>query len=119
MKTILVVEDNEIVSSLIKVVLEDSYNVEIRVDGQQALNYLSGENYPDLILLDILMPVMNGETFIRHLSAIPEYGKIPIIIITTIDSRRLMDKFKDLVIGYILKPFGKEELIEKVESALK
>lgn len=117
-KTILVVEDNEIVSSLIKVILENDYHIDIRSDGQEALDYLAAGKKPELILLDILMPVMNGTKFIRRFSANPEYGKIPIIFITTVERKRLIDKFKDQVVGYIGKPFDKEELIKKVKEAV-
>jgi CheY-like chemotaxis protein len=117
-KVILVVEDNEIVSSLIKVVLEDDYHIEIRKDGREALNYLDQGKKPVLILLDMLMPVMNGGTFIRRFSENPGYGRIPIIFITTVESKRLMNKFKDMVVGYIEKPFKKEELITKVKEAV-
>lgn len=117
-KIVLVVEDNEIVSSLIKVVLEDDYHIEIRGDGQEALNYLAQGKKPVLILLDMLMPVMNGEIFIRRFSENPGYGKIPIIVITTVESKRLMSKFKDLVVAYIEKPFKKEELVKKVREAV-
>ena len=118
-KTILVVEDNEIVSSLIRIILEDSYNIEIRADGKEALNYLTQGNRPHLILLDVLMPNMNGKTFLRRISSNPAFGKIPIIFITTIDSKRLMKDSNDMVVGYIVKPFEKEEVITKVREALR
>ena len=118
-KTILVVEDNQIVSSLIKVVLEDKYTIHITADGKQALDYLNQGNRPHLILLDVLMPVMNGGVFVRRVSSNPEFGKIPIIFITTIDSKRLMKDFDNMVVGYIVKPFEKEELINKVREVLK
>lgn len=119
MKTILVVEDNEIVSSLLRVILEDNYKIDIRADGKEALNYLTEGNRPHLILLDVLMPNMNGNTFFKRISSNPAFGKIPIIFITTIDSKRLMKDFNDMVVGYIVKPFEKDEIITKVREALK
>ncbi len=62
---------------------------------------------------------MNGRTFVRKVIADPRYGKIPIIFITTVDSTMLMNSFKDLVLDYIVKPFEKEVLVQKVELALK
>lgn len=119
LKTILVVDDNEMVCVLIKSILECKYKIVIRNDGQDALAYLSQGNRPDLILLDMLMPKMNGRTFVRKVIADPRYGKIPIIFITTVDSTMLMNSFKDVVLDYILKPFEREVLFEKVENALK
>src|ERR1035437_9344588 len=118
-KTILVVDDNEMVCLLIKSVLDKSYKIVIRPDGTDALTYLDQGNRPNLILLDMLMPKMNGRTFVRRVSADPRYGKIPIIFITTVDSTMLINSFKDLVVGYIVKPFDKEDLLRKVEDALK
>lgn len=118
-KTILVVDDNEMVCVLIKSILEGQYKIIIRNDGKDALAYLDQGNHPDLILLDMLMPKMNGRTFVRKVIADPRYGKIPIIFITTVDSTMLMNSFKDLVLDYIVKPFEKEVLVQKVELALK
>jgi len=118
-KTILVVDDNEMVCLLIKSVLEKDYKIVLRSDGEDALTYLNQGNRPNLILLDMLMPKMNGRTFVRKVDADPRYGKIPIIFITTVDSTMLMNSFKELVVGYIVKPFEKEELIKKVGDILK
>lgn len=64
MKTILVVDDNEMVCVLLKSILEAKYKIVIRNDGQDALAFLDQGNRPDLILLDMLMPKMNGRTFV-------------------------------------------------------
>jgi len=117
-KTILVVEDNEIVSYLLSVILEDNYNIEIRADGKEALNYLAQGNRPNLILLDVLMPNMNGYSFLRRISNKPALGKIPVIFITTIDCKKLMKDVNDMVVGYVVKPFEKEEVVSKVRAAL-
>lgn len=119
MKTILVVDDNEMVCVLLKSILEAKYKIVIRNDGQDALAFLDQGNRPDLILLDMLMPKMNGRTFVRRVIGNPRYGKIPIIFITTVDSPMLINSFKSLVLDYIVKPVEKEVLIQKVEQALK
>ena len=118
-KTILVVDDNEMVCLLIKSILEKQYKVVLKGDGQDALAYLNQGNRPNLILLDMLMPKMNGRTFVRKVSADPRLGKIPIIFITTVDSTMLMNSFKDLVVGYIVKPFEKDDLLRMIEGVLK
>ncbi len=118
MKTILVVDDNEMVCVLLKSILEAKYKIVIRNDGQDALAFLDQGNRPDLILLDMLMPKMNGRTFVRRVIGNPRYGKIPIIFITTVDSPMLINSFKSLVLDYIVKPVDKEVLLQKVEKAL-
>jgi len=119
-KTILVVDDNEMISLSIKAILEDKYRIVIRNDGQEALDYLNLGNRPDLILLDMLMPNMNGRTFARRVISHPRYGKVPIIFITTVDSTMLINSFKAMgVLDYIVKPFVKEDLINRVNQVLK
>jgi CheY-like chemotaxis protein len=119
-KTILVVDDNEMISLLIKSILEEKYKIVLKSDGQDALAYLSQGNRPHLILLDMLMPNMNGRTFVRRVFTDPRYGKIPIIFITTVDSSMLINSFKAMgVVDYIIKPVIKEDLITRVEKILK
>ena len=118
-KTILVVDDNEMVCLLIKSILDKNFKIVIRPDGTDALTYLNQGNRPNLILLDMLMPKMNGRTFVRRVNADPRYGNIPIIFITTVDSTMLMNSFKNIVVDYIVKPFSKEVLLEKVEKVFK
>ena len=120
MKTVLVVDDNETMCSLIKLILGRDYKVEIRFDGQEALNYLNQGNKPDLILLDMMMPIMNGRTFVRRVHGNPRYGNVPIIFITTVDSAMLANSFKNMgVVDYIIKPFNNADLLKRVNDFLK
>ena len=119
-KTVLVVDDSEMMCFLVKSILETDYLVVIKKDGQEALDYLNQGNRPDLILLDMLMPNMNGRTFVRRIHSNPKYGKIPVIFITTVDSVMLINSFKNMgVIDYIVKPFINDDLITRVNEVLK
>ena len=119
-KTILIVDDSEMMQFLMKSILEKDYEIVTKNDGQDALAYLRQGSHPDLILLDMLMPKMNGRTFARHVNSDPRYGKIPIIFITTMDSTMLINSFKAMgVVDYIVKPFVDNDLLAKVKDILK
>jgi CheY-like chemotaxis protein len=118
-KSVLVVDDSELICFLIKSILEKDFDVEIKSDGQEALNYLNRGNHPDIILLDMLMPNMNGRTFARRVHNDPRYGNIPIIFITTVNSTMLSNSFKSMgIVDYIVKPFVNDDLLAKVKSVL-
>jgi CheY-like chemotaxis protein len=118
-KTVLVVDDSEVMCFLVKSILENNYEIVIKYDGQDALDYLHQGNRPDLILLDMLMPKMNGRTFARRIHADPRYGNIPIIFITTVDSTMLINSFKAMgVIDFVIKPFINDDLLIRVNKIL-
>lgn len=118
-KSILVVDDSEIMCFLIKSILERDFEVIIKNDGEDALEYLNKGSRPDLILLDMLMPKMNGRTFVRRVHSDPRYGNIPVIFITTVNSSMLINSFKAMgVVDYIVKPFLDDDLLNKVKEVL-
>ena len=118
-KTILIVDDNEMMRFLMYAILEKEYTIVSKNDGQEAIDYLNLGNRPDLILLDMLMPNMNGRTFVRRIHSNPRYGKIPIIFTTTVDSALLINSFKSLgVVDYIVKPFVNDDLLNRVREIL-
>ena len=117
MKTILVVDDSEAIRGYIKALLENEYLIVTKNDGQEALDYLTQVNRPDLILSDMEMPKMNGRTFVRLVNGDPRYGKIPIIFITSVNSEMLINSFKNMrIIDFVIKPFKPAELIAKVHG---
>lgn len=79
-KTIMIVEDEQAFHVLYEEILEDTdYMIIHAYDGNDALAKLEKEK-PDLIILDILLDMMTGDTFFLHLKSIPEYADIPVII---------------------------------------
>ncbi len=118
---ILVVDDSAIVRSLIGKTIElagvDTENVLFAKNGQEALDLLK-ENWFDVILSDINMPVMNGVEMIKIISEDDIMREIPIIVISTEGSTTRIKELKDLGIrGYIRKPFTPEmikDVITKV-----
>ena len=80
----------------------------------------AGSEKPDLILLDVMLPDIEGFEICQHLKRSPDTGKIPIIIITASGRKEIVKKFLDLgADDFIRKPFGSEELVTKIKDLLK
>lgn len=113
MKKILIVEDEENISDFLKMELEyEGYDVNIKSDGREGLSDAL-ENQYDLIILDIMLPSMNGFEICRRLK---REKNTPVIMLSAKDS--VMDKVNGLNIGaddYLAKPFAIEELIARIE----
>ncbi|MBT3209321.1 MAG: hybrid sensor histidine kinase/response regulator [Bacteroidetes bacterium] len=116
--TILIVDDSPEIIDIIVDILED-FNTKISISGEDALEIIFKDEPPDLILLDVIMPKMNGFEVCRQLRANPQTMEIPIIFLTI---KTLKD---DIVHGfeaggqdYITKPFDGRELIERIKTHL-
>ena len=114
MKKILIVEDNIDIHNLIKEILEkENYKILDAYSGTEALLLIEKEKI-DLILLDLMLPGINGEEIIKQIK------EIPIIVISAINSN--VDKINTLLDGandYITKPFNNEELLARVQVQLR
>jgi CheY-like chemotaxis protein len=118
-KTILVVDDEESMRMFIGSLLEKEYNIIPMVNGHEALVYLWKNNFPDLIILDVEMPKVNGRVFVRHVKYSHKHNKIPIIIVSVINKKMIINSFLKMgVVEYLTKPFKPEELIAKVNEIL-
>lgn len=118
-KKILVVEDSAISRKVIsRTLLEGSYEIVETEDGFQALAAL-GNSIPDLVLLDLVLPGIDGYKVLTHMRKKAEFAKIPVIILTSRDT--LLDKLRGKMSEadeYLTKPFAPHELLEKVEKHL-
>jgi DNA-binding response OmpR family regulator len=118
-ENILVVEDEETTASLILYKLTNSgYQATIVRDGIQALESLKTSR-PDLIILDLMMPLMSGREFLIALRKESEYAAIPVIIL----SARTLEKdvLEGLALGaddFMKKPFSPSELVARVKTHL-
>lgn len=111
--TILVAEDNSINQTVLESMLE-SYDVKLIMvgNGQDCVDYLK-ENSPDLILMDIQMPGMDGITATKQIRALPHKKKIPIIAMTANVMKEEVESYYAVGMdGYIGKPFEQEQLHE-------
>ncbi|MFC4633534.1 response regulator [Dokdonia ponticola] len=89
-------------------------------DGEQALDILKGKSLlPDIILLDLNMPKINGIEFLKIVKSDPHLKYIPTIVLTTSNNERdLLECYKIGIAGYILKPLKYEDYVSKVEKLL-
>ena len=117
-KKILVADDEQQLALAVKIRLQSKgYVVVIASDGQQALQ-LAEQEKPDLIILDVLMPVMDGYSCLREINTRFGRGKIPVIILTARD--RMKDLFElEGVEDYVIKPFDHEDLLVRIERVFK
>lgn len=97
------------------------YRITVARDGREALAVIeTPENRFDLILLDVMMPYVNGWDVLRRIRAMPEKRNTPIILLTALDSD--MDQVSGLKIGaddYIAKPFKIQNLLARIEAILR
>lgn len=112
---VLIVEDDKDIADLVKLVLEtDNFTVESELNPESA--YEKAKSFcPDAIMLDILMPRMDGWTIFKKLRQDHSFDNVPIAILTA--KSQQVDQMVGLHImnadAYITKPFGKQELIDK------
>lgn len=118
--TILVVEDHLQMQGFIKELLQSCSNIIIANNGKEALNILKEKKQPiDLIVSDVMMPEMDGFTFLNIIKNKTQWQLIPIIMLTA--RADISDKLNALTIGvddYLIKPFEPEELIARVKNLL-
>ena len=116
-RNILVVEDDHNISDLIRMYLEkEGFDVRIAYDGGKAVEEFDREA-PDMVLLDIMLPVMDGWAVCAH---IREKGKTPIIMLTA--KGDVTDRITGLEMGaddYLVKPFEMKELMARINAVLR
>lgn len=116
---ILVADDSTTIVDMIKAALErEKFNVITAKDGEEALNKVYQE-MPDLILLDIEMPKINGYVVCKRIKAHPQTKDIPVIMLTV--KSKESDKQWGLGMGadeYLTKPFEMEKLVEVIKERL-
>jgi len=114
-KTIMVVDDNPDIITIVKTILEGKgYNVHSAFSGVELLNLLKDQK-PDLIILDIMMPEMDGLEVLTRLKGVTDTATIPIILLTA------KVQYEDVLGGadyYITKPFTSTQLVNGINLLL-
>lgn len=112
-KHILVVEDNKEIQDSLKIALEvEGYNVFTADNGKEALSALGKMPTPCLILLDLMMPVMNGWEFVEEVGKDLLLSSIPIVVVSAYGDKRGTPKTE----GYIQKPVDLDALLNTVSK---
>ncbi|MFN8635916.1 MAG: response regulator [Chloroflexota bacterium] len=115
-KRILVVDDEPLIVSLLTLALEaEGYQVEVAVNGRDALDRVQ-QQAPDAILLDVMMPVLDGWHFIAELRATPATRQIPIIVLSAAYDTANHPALGSLV--FLPKPFDVNMLLILLDDAL-
>ena len=117
-RRILIVDDEPNVRKLLRTVLNKKFTVLEAEDGGQAVDVACAEK-PDLILMDIMMPKMDGYTSCYALKSEPATKSIPIIMLTAIDFKLNLQLSKEIgAAGYITKPFNSRDLLNNITRVL-
>jgi DNA-binding response OmpR family regulator len=120
MAKILLAEDEKQIGDMVAFKLTNSGHQVLRArDGEEALTLATGER-PDLVILDVMMPVLNGFEVLRRLKADPELSATPVIMLTAKGRERdVLAGLSAGAVDYIVKPFSLKELTARIDAALR
>ena len=116
---ILLVDDNtHNIQVLGNILREEGYRTAVAQNGFEALSFLE-KKLPDLILLDIMMPQMDGYEVCKHIKQYPDKAEIPIVFISVhTDTAEKVKAFRSGGVDYITKPFQQEEILARIRVQL-
>src|SRR5436190_16995300 len=116
---VLVADDDQNLRKILCIFLKNArYETVEAANGREALNMAKGQA-PDIILMDIMMPLLDGFTVCKLLKDDPETRRIPVLICTAKNRKEdLVAAIKAGAEDYIIKPFTKETMLTKIEKAL-
>ncbi len=119
-KKILIVDDEEDIQKLLKIRLEqEGFTVLIASDGEKGIKVAELE-MPDLIILDIMMPKIDGYSCLKEIRRIQKTKDVPILMMSGKEEEKVRDLFAfQKISGYLEKPFELDNLVAKVKEILK
>lgn len=118
MARILVVDDEFGIAEVLEAVLDDAgHEVAIAINGRQALQKIH-EIAPDIVLLDFMMPVMDGPSMLRTLRATTASAQLPVVMISSLPEGTIDASLHGLYAAFIRKPFKLREVLETVDRVL-
>lgn len=120
MKKILIVEDDQHIRKLLHILIRrDDINIDEAVEGNEALDKLQNNTY-DLVILDIMMPNVDGFSILKQMRENAATSTLPVIIVTAkTEDKDLMKGYSMGANYYITKPFEPQDLIHSIELILK
>ena len=118
-KKILIIDDEPLYLKMAALILEESkYKTVLACDGREGVEKAQKEQ-PDLILLDIRLPILDGIQTLKALKSNEETKKIPVIMCTVYDALKdIRESFSAGAMGYIIKPYDPEKLINEIKKLL-
>jgi CheY-like chemotaxis protein len=119
-RRVLIIDDEDDIREVAALSLETVAGWEVAMAGSGAAGILKAQEMrPDAILLDVMMPVMDGPTTFRELRAIPETANIPVILLTAKVQAADQKRFSDLGVARVMfKPFDPLTLAKEIAAAL-
>lgn len=118
MATILVVEDEFGITEVLQSALADAgHNVVTAINGKQGLELLK-ESGSELVILDFMMPVLDGLGMLRAMRDNPEHGDIPAILMSSLPESAIMESASGIYAGFLRKPFQLREAVAMVNRVL-
>jgi DNA-binding response OmpR family regulator len=119
-KRILVIDDEITIRTLLEKFLRNLYEVTAMGNGQEALTWLQGGNLPDLMIVDLEMPNMDGYEFLKQVKSSGFFRSIPVLMLSGVDSSAERVKcLKAGALDFMIKPFNPEELTIKIDILLR
>lgn len=120
-KTILIIEDDDFVVKIYQVKLEkEGFNVLIIMDGNEALSYIKKTEPVDLVILDLILPGVNGFDILMEIRKNEKWGKVPVVVLSNLGQEHDIKKCQEIGISdYIVKSDVKiSEVVERVKNLL-
>ncbi|HJV36847.1 response regulator transcription factor [Geomonas sp.] len=119
-KKILIIDDSEVVLAMVKDILEEAgYQVDTATNGIEANRYIFSRNQPELIIMDIMMPMLDGNKKAKILKDNELSRDIPILLLSSKNEHELRALVEEAgADGYILKPFSRLEMVSIVKKCL-
>ena len=118
MTTVLVVDDEALIAMALEAALEDAgYRVATAANGRQGLERLAEAPRPDLVLLDMMMPVMNGPAMLAAMGADPALRGIPVVVLSSLPEEAVRAR-ADGVAAILLKPCTVDEVLDAIARVL-
>lgn len=115
--TILIIDDHDCIRLLLGSILSKNYEVVTKKDGLEGMAWLSNGNIPDLILLDLVMPSLNGYEFLQNIRTSGFFKNIPVLILSGTEDQVEKDRCFQLGIrDFFNKPFNPIQLKAKIQA---
>lgn len=119
-KQVLVIDDEPIMRKLLMQILRDKYEVILKENGREALEWMYEGHIPDLVVADLNMPEINGFEYIKKVRESGFFNDVPLIVLSGEESSS--ERIKCLKLGandYLIKPFNPEELGLRIDNLIK
>jgi DNA-binding response OmpR family regulator len=119
-KKILVIDDEVTIRTLLEKFLSNQFEVTAMANGQEALNWMQAGSLPDLMIVDLEMPGMDGYEFLTQVKASGYFHAIPVMMLSGVDSSTERVRcLKAGALDFMIKPFNPEELLIKIDILMR